>query len=92
MDSTFGSVEASHGMSAVDIEPITGLMGDAVLLVCLLLDFCVDEVGLWIMFSEGVDPDWLLSRTLPERGRESEERTESPMEDGTDAGKRKRER
>lgn len=39
------------------------------------------------MFGVALDPDWLLSRTLPERGRESEERMESPVEDGTDAGK-----
>lgn len=75
-------------MSEADIEPITGVMWDTVPLACLLLDICVDElVGLGIMFGVGVDPDWLLSRTLPERGRESEERMESPVEDGTDAGK-----
>lgn len=40
------------------------------------------------MFGKGLDPDWFLSRTLPESGRESEERIESPVEDRTDAGKR----
>lgn len=41
------------------------------------------------MFGVGVDPDWLLSCTFPESGRESEERMESPKEEGTDAGTEK---
>lgn len=79
--------EAECETSAVDIEPITGVMGDPVPLTCLLLDFCVDELGLGSFFGVGLDSDWLLSRTLPERGRDSEEKMESPVNDGTDAGK-----
>lgn len=67
------------------MEPITGATCDWASFAILRVVLGVDGAGVVTLLNVEVDSDWMVCSTLPERGREREDRIASPLDDRRDA-------
>lgn len=69
----------------MEMDPITGVTCDWVSFAVLRVVLGVDRAGFVTLLDKRVDSDWMVCCSLPERGREREERIASPVDDRRDA-------
>lgn len=69
----------------MEIDPITGAICDSACFADLRVALGTVKVGFKAWLDVGVVSDWIICCTLPERGRERDERIDSPVEDGSNA-------
>lgn len=67
------------------MDPITGATCDWAFFTALRVVLGVDGAGFVTLLDKEVDSDWMVCNTLPERGREREDRIASPVDDRRDA-------
>ncbi len=70
---------------SLEMDPITGATCAWVSSAVLRVVLGVDGAGFVTLVDKWVDSDWMVCCTLPDRGREREERIASPVDDRRDA-------